>query len=218
MDDMAAMARRHQPGLIIADRTVGGPHENILTPEQRVPDKPLDHPWESCITMGNGWAYRPNDTYKSTRELIHLLVDIVAKGGNLLLNIGPGPDGRFDAAPLQRLHDIGAWMTVNKEAIHGTRPVPPYKEGQTCFTRKGGTVYAIVLAENDEDAPPRTVEWTGQPPVDGSVVRMLGLPDPVTWHRDGDRTIVEIPTSALPCEHAWVLSLCASTDQSSGQE
>jgi alpha-L-fucosidase len=84
MAEMAAMARELQPGLIVADRTVGGEFENIATPEQRIPEAPLGYPWESCLTMGNGWAYRPNDEYKSTRTLIHLLIDIVAKGGNFL--------------------------------------------------------------------------------------------------------------------------------------
>ena len=66
------------------DRTVGGPHENYRTPEQEVPERTLDYPWETCMTMGDQWSFKPNDRYKSTRQLIHLLVDIVAKGGNFL--------------------------------------------------------------------------------------------------------------------------------------
>ena len=80
MPRLAAMARRHQPGLIIVDRTVGGRYENYRTPEQEVPDKPLPYVWESCLTMGNPWSFKPSDKYKSTRTLIHLLVDIVRKG------------------------------------------------------------------------------------------------------------------------------------------
>jgi len=92
MAKIAAMARSHQPGLLVIDRTVGGLYENVLTPEQEIPDEPLGHPWESCLTMGTGWSYRADDSYKSARTLIHMLIDIVAKGGNFLLNIGPSPD------------------------------------------------------------------------------------------------------------------------------
>ncbi|HEY3417876.1 MAG TPA: alpha-L-fucosidase [Armatimonadota bacterium] len=63
----------------------------------KVPDAPLGHPWESCLTMGTSWSYKPRDTYKSTRELVHLLINVVAKSGNLLLNVGPTPEGDFPA-------------------------------------------------------------------------------------------------------------------------
>lgn len=206
MGEMAAMARALQPGLIMADRTVGGPHENILTPEQRIPDRPLDQPWESCLTMGNGWAYRPNDVYKDTRTLIHLLIDIVAKGGNLLLNVGPSPTGRFDDVPLRRLAEIGDWMQVNSEAIHGTRPVPPYKEGNICFTRRGGTVYGLILAAEGSDHPGAAVPLCGVQPAAGSQVRMLGVDRPLAWTRDGSVTRVVLPSAAeLPCRDAWAL-------------
>src|SRR5208283_3794243 len=145
MDRLAAMARRHQPGLIIADRTVGGRYEDYLTPEQEVPDKPLPRAWETCMTMGDSWSFKPNDKYKSTHRLVQLLVEIVAKGGNFLLNVGPQPDGRLPAGALLRMREIGDWMKVNGEAIYATRPIAPYKEGNVSFTRKGGTVYAIYV-------------------------------------------------------------------------
>jgi len=73
MDSLAAMARSHQPRLLIVDRTVGGRYENYRTPEQEVPDKPPPYTWETCMTMGDQWSYKPNDKYKSTHRLIHLL-------------------------------------------------------------------------------------------------------------------------------------------------
>ena len=206
MAEMAAMARELQPGLIVADRTVGGPYENILTPEQRIPDKPLGYPWESCLTMGNGWAYRPDDEYKSTRVLIHLLIDIVAKGGNLLLNVGPTPQGALDPVPLKRLEEIGAWMAVNGDAIHGTRPIAPYKQGNVCFTKKGGRVFALILAEDSDEMPPSNLRVEGICPSEGSAVTMLGRETPLEWTRDGDGFRVSIPQETLPCSHAWVLS------------
>jgi alpha-L-fucosidase len=156
--------------------------------------------------MGDGWAYRPNDAYKSTRTLLHLLIDIVAKGGNLLLNVGPTPEGRFDPVPLERLAEIGDWMQVNAEAIHGTRPLPPYKEGNVCFTRKGAAVYGLILAEAGSNHPGASVLLRGLQPADGAEVRLLGVARPLAWTREGGGTRVEFPRPGeLPCEHAWVL-------------
>lgn len=124
MPRLAAMARRHQPGLIVVDRTVGGRYENYRTPEQEVPERPLKCVWESCLTMGDQWSYKPFDKYKSTRTLIHLLVNIVSKGGNFLLNVGPDADGQFPPTALARLDEIGRWMRVNSAAIYGTRGRP----------------------------------------------------------------------------------------------
>ena len=87
MDELVAKAREKQPGLIVVDRAVHGKNQNYLTPENRVPEKALPYPWESCIISGGGWAHTPGAKYMSGREGVHLLVDIVAKGGNLLLNM-----------------------------------------------------------------------------------------------------------------------------------
>ena len=139
-----------------------------------MPDKPLPYVWESCLTMGDQWSYKPGDRYKSTHQLIQLLVDIVGKGGNLLLNVGPQPDGELPPEAVRRLEEIGAWMKVNGEAIHGTRPIAPYKEGQTVFTRKGRSVYAIVLLKEEGDSVPATVVLRAIRPAPGSQVQMLG--------------------------------------------
>lgn len=210
MAQMAAMARRHQPGLIMVDRTVGGAYENILTPEQKIPAEPLGRTWESCLTMGNGWAFRPNDHYKPTRELIHMLVDIVAKGGNFLLNIGPDPDGQFAPEATRRMNEIGDWMAVNSEAIHGTRPIAPYKEGNVCFTQKGDRVYGILLAEEGATSPPSTVTLRGVLPASGSEVRMLGVASPLVWSLGTDGALLNLPPGVRPCDHAWVLEFTPS--------
>ncbi len=107
---IAAMARSHNPDLLIVDRSVHGKYENYRTPEQQVPDTVLPYPWETCMSMGDSWSYVPNDRYKSTNLLIHLLVDIVSKGGNFLLNVGPAPDGTLPDTALLRMREIGAWM------------------------------------------------------------------------------------------------------------
>lgn len=90
MGEIVQKARKKQPGLIVVDRAVPGQYQNYLTPEQHIPDEGLPYPWETCMTMAGSWSYVPNDKYKPTDELIEKLVDIVSKGGNFLLNIGPG--------------------------------------------------------------------------------------------------------------------------------
>jgi len=214
MARLAEMARSHQPGLIVVDRTVGGPYENVLTPEQTIPDAPLGHPWESCLTMGNGWSYRPDDDYKSARTLIHMLIDIVAKDGNFLLNVGATPRGTFPPEALERLREIGDWMAVNAEAIHGSRAVAPHKEGNVCYTKKGDSIYAFVLAPEGEDRPPATVTLAGQCPAPGSDVFLLGSEKPLAWKALDGRVEITLPVENLPCEHAWVLKLVPKGQQS----
>ena len=96
---------------------------DIATPEQHVPDTPLPMPWESCVTMGTAWQYQPtNETYKSGRELIEMLAETRAKGGNLLLNVGPKPNGELPDVQTGLLMELGLWNFVNGEAIFGSRP------------------------------------------------------------------------------------------------
>lgn len=204
MERIAAMGRSHQPGLIVADRTVGGIYENILTPEQEIPDVPLGHTWESCLTMGTSWSYKPNDKYKSARTIIQMLIDIIAKDGNFLLNVGPTPEGEFPAEQLALLEQIGDWMHVNSEAVYGTRAVAPYKEGNVCFTKKGKVVYAFILAENDNPRPPAEVTLHGIVPTMGSQIEMLGVETPIRWRLTVAGAKMLLP-EILPCEHAWVL-------------
>lgn len=150
--DMAAIAkmgREKQPGLLVVDRSVGGEFENYVTPEQTIPAKPLSYPWESCITMGGSWSYVPGDTYKPSNELVHMLIKIISRGGNFLLNIGPSPEGDFSDTAYSRLKDIGAWMKVHGEAVYGTIPYAPYETGNVVFVQSKDEkqVYAYVLAD-----------------------------------------------------------------------
>jgi len=154
MPKIASMARENNSDLIIVDRSVHGKYENYRTPEQEVPDKPLDYPWETCMTMGDSWSYVPNDNYKSTNKLIHLLVDIVSKGGNFLLNVAPDANGELPVAAVERMKEIGYWLDINGEAIYGTRPISPYKDNKLCFTQsKTGEIYGIYLLDEDNNLP-----------------------------------------------------------------
>lgn len=158
MKSIAANARARQPGMLIVDRWVPGPFEDYLTPEQKTPEKALSVPWESCITMGSNWGWTPYENYKSTRELIHMLVKIVAKGGNLLLGIGPDGNGNFAPEVYERLSGIGSWLDKNGDAIYGTRPVEPFGDRNVYYTSKGNAVYAIYLVDEKEKSLPAEIQ------------------------------------------------------------
>lgn len=152
MDALVAIARSDNPDLLVVDRSVGGRYENYRTPEKQVPDTLLPYPWETCMTMGDSWSYVPDDHYKTTQQLIHLLADVVAKGGNLLLNVGPDAEGNLPEPALQRMKEIGAWMRGNGEAIYATRPLYPYCHGKIRFTQSkdGKHRYAICLLDGEQ--------------------------------------------------------------------
>lgn len=142
--------RKYQPWLLAVDRTIGGKYENYVTPEQCIPDKPLGIPWESCISMGQDFAYTFDDDYKSVRQLIHTLINIVAKGGNLALNVSPQPDGRLPKIAIERMQGMGAWLSQYGEAIYGTRVCAPYLVGDIAFTKNTEAVFAIKLYAESE--------------------------------------------------------------------
>jgi alpha-L-fucosidase len=150
MPRLAAIAREKKPRMIIVDRSVGGRYENYRTPEKQVPHSLLPYPWETCMTMGDSWSYVPDDHYKSTRELIHMLCDVVAKGSNLLLNVGPDADGNLPAEALQRMEEMGRCMDKIGHAIYGSRPLYPYCDGNRRYTQsKDGSVqYELTLTDS----------------------------------------------------------------------
>jgi alpha-L-fucosidase len=211
MDELVKKAREKQPGLIVVDRAVPGKNQNYLTPENEVPEHTLPYPWESCIISGGGWSWVPNATYKTPRQVIHLLTDIVAKGGNLLLNIAPGPDGKWDAGAYEMLSGVGEWMEINSEAIYGTHPLKPYKEGKVCLTQgKDESIYMIYLAGEDEITPPAKIWISTLEVLENIQVNMLGSKEKLTWEKTGSGIIVNIPESLQktpPCQNAWVIKM-----------
>jgi alpha-L-fucosidase len=155
MKTIADFAREKQPGMLIVDRWVQGEYEDYLTPEQKTPDKALPVPWESCITMGGAWGWVPHDNYKPARELVQLLIRIVAKGGNLLLGVGPDGKGEFDPKVYDRLNELGQWLEENGNAIYRTVPVEPFQEGKIAYTAKPGeAVFALYLPDKAEKEIP----------------------------------------------------------------
>jgi len=199
MPRIAAMARKNQPGILIVDRTVHGPYENYQTPEQRIPDHKIDNPWESCMTLGNAWGYVPNDKFKSASEVISKLIEIVAKGGSLLLGVGPSADGTLQQPIIDRLNEIGAWMKLNGEAIYNTRSTGIYQDGKTFFTQSkdGKKMFALVLL-SDKTPAPSTVEWTGNIPVKKSVITLLQTGQKLKWSLNDGKVNVVLPENLKP--------------------
>lgn len=211
MDEIVAMAREKQPGLIVVDRAVYGKNQNYLTPENRVPEKTLPYPWESCIISGGGWSFTPNAKYMSQREAIQLLIDIVAKGGNLLLNVAPGPDGDWQKGAYDLLAGIGAWMKVNGNAIYNSKPVAPFKEKNICMTQqKDGITHFYYMAADKENSMPAAIHITSHQPAKGAKVHLLGSKTSLNWKNEGQGFVINLPESLRknpPCNFAWVFEV-----------
>ena len=181
-----------QPGLIAVDRSIRGKNENYQTPERGIPETQLNYPWESCITLSNDWGWVPNAPFKSAQKVINILTEITAKGGCLLLGVGPTPQGNIEDAVAQRLHTVGEWLKVNGKSIYNTRTTPAYHDGNIWFTadKNGKTLYAI-YALPEGDNLPEMIEWTGNIPVG----KMILLKDNkgLKYTREGDKIRVALP-------------------------
>jgi alpha-L-fucosidase len=146
----------------------------------------------------------PND-YRSATALVHLLVDVVSKGGNLLLDIGPTADGSIPVIMQERLLQVGAWLKVNGEAIYGTRPWRQMSEGDVRYTSKGNALYAIVELWPAHElvlSAPRTTAKT--------TVQLLGGNAPLKWRQEVGKLRIQVPPlpqSALALPEAYVFKL-----------
>jgi alpha-L-fucosidase len=141
--DLFREMRDVNPNLIINDRC--GLPGDYASPEQRIGAYNDQDPWETCMTIGDQWAYKPNDNYKSSTQCIQTLARCAGGDGNLLLNIGPEPDGSVDPTQADRLRAMGAWMERNHNSIYSTRGGPYKPTSSYVSTRKGDTVYVHVL-------------------------------------------------------------------------
>lgn len=182
------------------------------TPEQEILSTASTFDWESCMTMNNTWGFKKNDhDWKSTQVLVHNLVDIAAKGGNYLLNVGPTADGIIPQPSVERLKEIGEWMKINGEVIHNSRTFPFYKEGDNIrlvTDKEGETIYAVALSWPGESLLLQSVR-----PDEGSEIRMLGSRISIDWNvlENGDLEIL-IPESLQeesnrPCKYAWTFKI-----------
>ncbi len=185
-------------------------HFDFETPEYRSFSEIRTQKWESCRGIGASFGYNQNEgpeQYQSVRTLVHSLIDIVSKNGNLLLNIGPMADGTIPALQLERLLGLGAWLAVNGDAIFATRPWQR-AEGQTDggvdvrFTRNAETLYTILL--DTPNAGPMLL-----PGVHASAettIRLLGRDETIPW-RQRDAGVEVILQFALPDAPAHALAI-----------
>ncbi|HQO36155.1 MAG TPA: alpha-L-fucosidase [bacterium] len=141
--NMFKMIRELQPHIIINDRA--GLPADFGTPEQEIGKFQTDRAWESCITIGKQWAWKPADEIKSVSECVHTLVRCAGGDGNLLFNVGPMPDGRIEPRQVVRLRKMGEFLNQCGESIYGTRggPFPPDSWGAS--THKDNKIYVHVL-------------------------------------------------------------------------
>ncbi|MCK5066930.1 MAG: alpha-L-fucosidase [Bacteroidales bacterium] len=170
-----------------------------------------DHPWEESRGIGGSYGFNRAenlDDYNSSKELIHELIDIVSRGGNLLLNVGPTADGRIPVIMQQRLVDIGSWLEVNCDAIYNTRKrrvtSQMIGEQKLYFTSKAGSIFCLFN------------QWTGEISIDlldfeeVADVSLLGWEGVIQWQTDGRKLEIQLPKMGLdeiPCHHAWALQI-----------
>jgi len=211
MDELVDKAREKQPDLIVVDRAVYGKNQNYLTPENRVPEKPLPYPWESCIISGGGWSYTKDAKYMSGRDGVQMLVDIVAKGGNLLLNIAPSPEGEWQQGAYDLLECFGEWLDINGEGIYNSQVLEPYKTENICMTRQeNGNSYFFYLCEEDETKMPAEIVIKSNRPDRNASVSMLGYRKNLKWESDEDGFRILIPEKLRndpPCNYVWTFKV-----------
>jgi alpha-L-fucosidase len=180
---------------------------DFCTPEQHIPDTGLPYDFETCMTMNGTWGYKSMDqNWKSTTVLIRNLVDIVSKGGNYLLNVGPTAEGEIPQPSVERLKEMGAWLKVNGEAIYGTTASPFAAPEWGRYTKKPGMLYAHVF------------DW----PADGNLeiksgglkfrkATLLGADKAVEWSASGEGICLRLP-SKTPHPIASVVALELAQD------
>lgn len=175
------------------------------TPEQEILAGAGQDYWESCMTINNNWGYvKADHNWKSAQTLIDNLVDITAKGGNYLLNVGPSPEGLIPGPSVERLKEMGDWLNVNKEAVYATRGGKIYKEGAHIrFTQSnnGKFTYVIFNKADNGELLLKTVQ-----PKEGSKIYMLGVKEPLIWSKKGADVLIKLPAK-LPCKYAWTVKM-----------
>ena len=198
--------RSGMQGMNKADKKYAG---DFGTPEQEILETASTLDWESCMTMNDTWGFKKSDhNWKSTKELVHNLIDVTAKGGNYLLNVGPTAEGLIPAPSVERLKQIGIWLNVNGEAIYGTEKLQHnYKQGEHIFftKQKGSPVYFTIILEK----PKEHLILKNLKPKDNSTIKLLGFDEPLKWEFNEEKGLkITIPKNILKTwnnnSFAWV--------------
>lgn len=183
------------PDLITNNRLYGSWPGDFSTPEQHIPPTGLDYDWEVCMTMNTSWGYKWYDeNWKSSEDLVKMLVDIASKGGNFLLNVGPTAEGEIPGPSVERLKEIGSWMQKNGESIYGTSASPFFKlPWGRCTVKKvkGGTNYYLHVFDWPRDG------MLTVPGFKAHVQDVYLLSNPnqhFAWKYDGDDVNIHAPS------------------------
>jgi alpha-L-fucosidase len=171
------------------------------------------HPWEESRGIGGSYGFNRDediDDYNTSEELVHELIDIVSRGGNLLLNIGPTADGRIPVIMQERLVDVGDWLAVNGGAIYGTRPwqkaaMNRRDNDSLYFTKKGNDLFVVCTRW-----PQQEFQVSGFRGTEKTEVSLLGFDGPVEWKVMEDGLLIKPPSvnpETVPCEYAWVFKI-----------
>jgi alpha-L-fucosidase len=210
--------RRIQPNVMLRDRGIGN-YGDYFTPERAVPASMVgsDKPWFSIDPLGTDFSYEADASkYKGTAWMVGLLVDTVAKGGGLMVGVGPSAMGEFHPEAVRQMKAAGAWLRVNGEAIYATRPRDgdDWAEGDSVrYTRSKDRrfVYAILTAWPGAQVVLKSVR-----PRANSSVKLLGSEAALDWKFDAARgTTIMFPENLQqqanrPCDYAWTLKIEAT--------
>jgi len=206
------------PDGVIDDR-FGIAHNDFTSPEYAKLDQISQKKWEECRGIGLSFGYNRAEGELQTmapREVIELLLDIVSKNGNLLLDVGPEADGTIPEVQLSRLRALGAWLRQNGEAIYGTHPWSRANgttnatdaEGRAVelrFAQKDGALYATLMGKPVVS----TILLHNLTAAPGSTVTLLGVPEPLKWTQKSADLEVTLPAT-LPGSYDWVLRMTAA--------
>ena len=218
--------RRLQPNVMLRNRGIGN-YGDYYTPERVVPgtSPTSEKPWFTIYPLGSNFSYEPNAAkYKGTSWIVHNLADTVAKGGGLMIGVGPSARGDFHPQAVRQMKEAGDWLRVNGEAIYATRPREAIQWSESATgdakidvrytrTKDRRYTYAIMTAW-----PGRQIALTTIRPKPNSTVTLLGSTAPIRYTFDaalgGTITIRSLEAlqqeSNRPCDHAWALRIEAA--------
>lgn len=188
-DQVYTKLRQMQPQVLVNGRADMPEDFHSREGDGALGDFDNSHPWELCTTIAGAWGYQPNMKPKPLKHYIQLLANVAGRDGNLLLNVGPGPDGRIDADQAQRLREIGAWLDKHGQSIYGTRGGPFLPGAYGVSTHHGNTIYVHVL------------QWPGEklslPALPAKIVRAALLSgERVGFSQSADGITLAMPPSA----------------------